>query len=109
MKLEMLDNYKGQDLKNFNKIKNDPRLHNIPEVSLRVMYNRGLKTVEDMEKHLFGNLQNLHDSFLLPDCDKFCEVVSNGFHYQVLHQQFIGMRIIDLWKAMELQLVELWI
>ena len=52
MKLEMLDNYKGQDLKNFNKIKNDPRLHNIPEVSLRVMYNRGLKTVEDMEKHL---------------------------------------------------------
>ena len=78
MKLEMLDNYKGQDLKNFNKIKNDPRLHNIPEVSLRVMYNRGLKTVEDMEKHLFGNLQNLHDSFLLPDCDKFCEVVSNA-------------------------------
>ena len=78
LKLKMLDNYKGDDLKKFNKIKKDPRLHNIPEISLRVMYNRGLHTVEDMEKHMFGNLNDLHDPFLLPDCDKFCEVVSNA-------------------------------
>ena len=78
LKLEMLDNYKGDDLKNFNNIKTDPRLHNISELALRVMYNRGLKTVDDMEKHLFGNVNNLHDPFLLPDCDKFCEVVADS-------------------------------
>lgn len=78
LRLEMLDNYKGDDLKNFNKIKKDSRLYNVPELSLRVMYNRGLNTVEKMEKHLFGNLNDLHDSFLLPDCEKFCEVVSEA-------------------------------
>ena len=78
LRLEMLDNYKGDDLKNFNKIKKDSRLYNVPELSLRVMYNRGLNTVEKMEKHLFGNLNDLHDSFLLPDCEKFCEIVSEA-------------------------------
>lgn len=78
LRLEMLDNYTGDDLKKFNKIKKDARLHNIPELSLRVMYNRGLDTVEKMEKHLFGNLNDLHDSFLLPDCEKFCEVVTDA-------------------------------
>lgn len=63
LRLEMLDNYTGDDLKKFNKIKKDARLHNIPELSLRVLYNRGLDTVEKMEKHLFGNLNDLHDSF----------------------------------------------
>lgn len=78
LELRMLDNYKGEDLKNFNKIKNDSKLHNIPELALRVMYNRGLKTVESMEKHLFGNINDLYEPFLLPDSKKFCEVVSNA-------------------------------
>jgi len=78
MKLNMLDNYKGEDLKNFNKIKKDPRLHNLSEVSLRVMYNRGLKTVEDIEKHMFGNIKHTYDPKLLPDCDKFCEIVKDS-------------------------------
>lgn len=78
LKLEMLDNYKGTDLRRFNKIKKDPRLHNVSDTAIRVMYNRGLKTVEDMEKHMFGNVNDLYDPFLLPDCDKFCEVVAES-------------------------------
>ena len=78
LKLEMLDNYNGTDLQNFNKIKADPRLHNVSDFALRVMYNRGIKTVEEMEAHLFGNINNLHDPFLLPDCEKFCEVVADS-------------------------------
>lgn len=74
----MLDNYKGEELQNFNKIKTDSHLHGISDSALRVMYNRGLKTVEDMEKHLFGNVNDLYDPFLLPDCDKFCKVVSKS-------------------------------
>ena len=78
IKLEMLDNYQGDDLKNFNDIKHNPKFYNISETALRVMYNRGLKTVNDIEKHLFSNIKNLYDPFLLPDSDKFCEVVSEA-------------------------------
>ena len=78
LELKMLDNYKGDDLKTFNSIKTSNRLHNIPEVALRVMYNRGLRSVNAMEKHLFGNLNNLHKTFTLPDSKKFCKVVADA-------------------------------
>ena len=55
----MLDNYKGEELQNFNKIKTDSHLHGISDLALRVMYNRGLKTVEDMEKHLSFRYQEI--------------------------------------------------
>lgn len=61
-----------------NNLKNNERLCSLSSSAIDVLYNRGFKTVEEIEKHLFSTLNDIHPSYLLKDSDKFVEIVSEA-------------------------------
>ena len=61
-----------------NNLKNNERLYSLSSSAIDVLYNRGFKTVEEIEKHLFSTLNDIHPSYLLKDSDKFVEIVSEA-------------------------------
>lgn len=66
------------DNKILNDLKNDSRLHNLNSFAIEILFNRGFKTVEDIEKHLYSNLDYLHPTYLMKDSSKFVEVVMDS-------------------------------
>ena len=56
-------------------LKSDVRLSGISSQAIDILYNRGFKTVEEIEQHLYSNLEDMHPTHLMKDSDKFCEIV----------------------------------
>lgn len=59
-------------------LKKDSKLSGLSSSAIDILYNRGFKTVEDIEKHLYSTLDDIHPSYLLKDSDKFVEIVSQA-------------------------------
>lgn len=59
-------------------LKKDVRLNSLSSSAIDILYNRGFKTVENIEKHLYSTLDDIHPSYLLKDSDKFVEIVSEA-------------------------------
>lgn len=59
-------------------IKKDIRLSGISKQAIDILYNRGFKTVEEIEKHLYSNLDDIHPTYLMKDADKFSEIVKKA-------------------------------
>lgn len=57
----------------YRKIKSISNLKKIQEPIARVLYNRGIDTVEKVNKHLFMELHETYNSKLFKDSDKFIE------------------------------------
>lgn len=47
----------------------------ITEIPARILRNRGLTTVEEMRRFIAGDLMDCHDSGLMKDMDKGCQIV----------------------------------
>ena len=56
----------------FNKI---GEIFHISPVTARLMRNRSLTTVKEMQRYLYGSLSDLYDSHLLKDADKGAEII----------------------------------
>lgn len=56
----------------FNKI---GEIFHISPVTARLMRNRSLTTVREMQRYLYGSLSDLYDSHLLKDADKGAEII----------------------------------
>ena len=56
----------------FNKI---GEVFHISPVTARLMRNRDLTTIEEMQRYLYGSLSDLYDSHLLKDADKGAEII----------------------------------
>lgn len=59
-------------------LKNDVRLSGLSKPAIDILFNRGFRTVEDIEKHLYSMLDDLHPTYLLKDSDKFSEIVQEA-------------------------------
>jgi len=59
-------------------IKKDIRLSGVSKQAIDILYNRGFKTVEAIEKHLYDNLDAMHPTYLMKDSDKFAEIVKKA-------------------------------
>ena len=59
-------------------LKKDVKLSGISEQAIDILYNRGFKTVEEIEKHLYSNLDDMHPTYLMKDSDKFVEIVKEA-------------------------------
>ena len=58
----------------FNKI---GEVFHISPVTARLMRNRDLTTIEEMQRYLYGSLSDLYDPHLLKDADKGAEIITN--------------------------------
>ena len=56
----------------FNKI---GEVFHISPVTARLMRNRDLTTIEEMQRYLYGSLSDLYDPHLLKDADKGAEII----------------------------------
>lgn len=65
-------------------LKNDDRLYGLPPIVIDILYNRGLRSVEDIERHLYSTIKDVPSPILLKDADKFViytkEAIDNKEH-----------------------------
>lgn len=59
-------------------LKKDIKLSSLSSSAIDILYNRGFKNVEDIEKHLYSTLEDMHPAYLLKDSDKFVKIVSEA-------------------------------
>lgn len=68
-------NEKFNILKN---LKSEPNLKNLSYQTLEILYERGYRTTDDIEKFLYSTIYDLHDSRLLKDSEKAVKILSNA-------------------------------
>lgn len=74
----MLNNYSPTDKQVLANIQKDPRMYGLSFLELSILYNRGLRTVDEIEHFLYANVNHLEQSMLMKDCDKFCLILENA-------------------------------
>lgn len=62
-----------EDKDKINELCNSPECANLSKVAIEILYNRGFDTVKKIERHLYSNIEDFHDTLLLKDSDKFIE------------------------------------
>lgn len=61
-------------------LKKDKRLYGIEPVCIDILFNRGLRSYEDIEKHLYSTLNNCHNPELLADSEEFIAVLIDSLN-----------------------------
>lgn len=65
-------------------LKKDNRLYGLSSIIIDILFNRGLRSVEDIEKHLYSTIKDCHSPALLKDADVFIkyliEAIKNNEH-----------------------------
>lgn len=68
-------------------LKKDNRLYGLSSVTIDILFNRGLRSVDDIEKHLYATLKDCSSPTLLKDSDLFIrhilEAINNNEHIVV--------------------------
>ena len=62
------------------RLKADLRLKNIKGSIIEVLYNRGFKTAEDIEKHLYSTIDDLYDTRIMRDSLKAVNLIKEGIN-----------------------------
>ena len=70
-----LPKYNQIEKNKLNELKKDNRLYGIPPVCIDILFNRGLRSVEDILKHINSTLRDIYSPTLLKDCDIFTSIV----------------------------------
>ena len=60
------------------KLKSEPNLKNLSYRTLEILYERGYRTLADIEKFLYSTMYDLYDSRLLKDSEKAVEILINA-------------------------------
>lgn len=70
--------YSNKEIEQLESLKKEVRLSGLSNFVIDILFNRGFKTVDDIEKHLYSTLDDIHPAHLLKDSDKFVEIVSEA-------------------------------
>lgn len=62
------------------RLREDSKLDNLSDNALEVLYNRGFKSVEEIEKFLYSSLDDIHDSRLLKDSEKAVKIMQQAIN-----------------------------
>ena len=81
VKINMLNQYSPTERQRIAAIQKDPRMYGLSEVEIGILYNRGIRTVEDIEHFLYDNVHHMEQSLLMKDCDKFCSLLEDGLRH----------------------------
>ena len=81
VKINMLNQYSPAERQHIAAIQKDPRMYGLSEVEIGILYNRGIRTVEDIEHFLYDNVHHMEQSLLMKDCDKFCSLLEDGLRH----------------------------
>lgn len=60
---------------NISNLRSHPKLADLSDVALNVLYNRGFRDVESIDRFLQGTMTDLHDPRLLKDADKATDIL----------------------------------
>lgn len=78
VRINMLNQYSPAEKRLIANIQKDPRMYGLTAVEIGILYNRGLRTVDEIEHFLYDNVNHMEQSSLMKDCDKFCELLEDG-------------------------------
>lgn len=59
-------------------LRDSSKLANLSDNALEVLYNRGFKTIKDIEKLLYSSMDDIHDTRLLKDSDKAVKIICHA-------------------------------
>lgn len=60
---------------NIDELRNHPKLSNLSNVALHVLYNRGFRNADDIDAFLNGGMSDLHDPRLLKDAELASDII----------------------------------
>ena len=56
-------------------LKNHPKLSDLSDVALNILYNRGFRNADDIDAFLHGDIKDLHDPRLMKDADLATDIL----------------------------------
>lgn len=78
IQVNMLNNYTPAQKNALRELKKDPRLYNLSQVELEILYNRGIQTADEIDAFLYSNVNHLEPTSMMLESDVFCSLLEQG-------------------------------